>query len=106
MKSCIKCDHYKEKDLEGMSLLEKFNSVSGFCMDSNNPDFNEWAREFGRGIRRVDSYITPNWCSKRKNPKSTEEYYSEEEIKEFVAEEKEQHELIERLKNSDFKWFS
>jgi len=95
MISCRVCELYRPKDLTGMSLLEKSQSVSGFCMDSNNPDFNEWAREFGRGIGRFESYITPKWCSKRKNPKKTEEYYSKEEIREFVAEEKERIKTIE-----------
>jgi len=98
MNNCRKCDHYQSKDLNGMSLLEKFHSVSGFCMDSDNPDFNEWAREFGRGIGRFESYITPNWCSKRKNPKETIEYYTEEEIKEFVVEAKTQQRYREFIK--------
>jgi len=88
MTNCRTCEHYKKKDLIGYSLYEKFQSVSGFCMDSNNPDFNEYARSFGRGIGRADSYTTPKWCAKRENPKGTVEYYSEEEIAEFVAEEK------------------
>jgi len=73
MISCRKCEHYQPKDLTGFTLLEKCQSVSGFCMDSNNSDFNEWAREFGRGINRSDSYITPKWCAKRKNQKGNEE---------------------------------
>ena len=102
MKSCRKCEHYQPKDLTGMSLLEKFHSVSGFCTDSDNPDFNEYARNFGRGIGRLDSYITPKWCSRRKHPKGTEEYYSEEEIREAVYEEKihrEYNEFLKRLKH-------
>ncbi|OHD25275.1 MAG: hypothetical protein A2Y34_03985 [Spirochaetes bacterium GWC1_27_15] len=77
MLTCRKCEHYQPKDLTGMSLVNKLQSVSGFCMDSNNPDFNEYARNFGRGIYRTDSYITPNWCAKRKNPKGTVEYYTQ-----------------------------
>jgi len=66
MISCRKFEHYQSKDLTGFTLLEKCQSVSGFCMDSNNPDFNEYARSFGRGIGRADSYTTPKWCAKRK----------------------------------------
>jgi len=102
MTSCRKCEHYQPKDLEGFTLLEKFQSVSGFCMDSDNPNFNEWAREFGRGTGRFESYISPNWCAKRKNQKETIEHYTEEEIKEFIKEEKTHQryrEFIKKVKN-------
>ena len=104
MISCRKFEHYQSKDLTGFTLLEKFHSVSGFCMDSNNPDFNEYARSFGRGISRNDSYKTPKWCAKRKNPKTTEEYYSEEEIREAVAERK-LIEFIRQMRLGDIRWY-
>ena len=97
MISCRKCEHYQLKDLTGMSLLEKFQSVSGFCMDSDNPDFNEYARNFGRGIGRLESYVTPKWCAKRKNPRETVEYYTKEEISEFVKQEKFNRMSLEQL---------
>jgi len=65
MKSCKKCRYYEEKDLMGMSLLRKLRSVSGFCFDSSNPDFNAFARHYGRGIGRFDSYFRPKWCARK-----------------------------------------
>ena len=50
---------------------------------------------FGRGIKRLDSYITPKWCSKRKNPKITADDYTEEEIKEFTEDEKQYRKFVE-----------
>jgi hypothetical protein len=104
MISCRKCEHYKKKDLTGMSLLRKFQSVSGFCMDSNNPDFNEYAKAFGRGIGRLDSYITPKWCNKRENPKVTVQCYSEEEIREAVTERK-LIEFIRQMRSGNIHWY-
>jgi len=99
MLSCRKCEHYSKDDLSGLSLYRKFRHASGHCMDFNNPDFNEWARIFGRGVKRLDSYITPKWCSKRKNPKTTVEDYSEKEIHELVVREKSLRQLIEYIKH-------
>lgn len=104
MLSCRKCEHYQPKDLTGFTLLEKIQSVSGFCIDSNNPDFNEYARNLGRGIGRFESYITPKWCAERKNPKGTIEYYSEEEIKEFVKERK-LIEFIRHMRSGSIRWY-
>jgi len=86
---CKECEFYSEDDLTGLSPQEKLDHVSGHCMDSNNPDFNEWARTFGRGITREDSLTNPKWCGKLDNPEKTEEYYTKQEINEAVKEAKE-----------------
>lgn len=98
MNNCITSEHYQEKDLTGMSPFERLQSVSGFCMDSDNPDFNEWAKKFGRGICREDSYTNPKWCSKRENPEKTEEYYTKDEISEAVEQEVRYRKLVEFIK--------
>jgi len=100
MTICRECEFYSEDDLTGLSPQDKLDHVSGHCMDSNNPDFNEWARTFGRGITRENSLSHPKWCSKRENPETTEEYYSEEEISEFVAVEKNYRKLITYIKHA------
>ena len=108
MKTCIECEFYSEDDLTGLSPQDKLDHVSGHCMDSNNPDFNEWARTFGRGITREDSLTSPNWCSKRDNHEKTEEYYSEDEISEFVKEEIRNRKLIEFIRctrSNDIIWY-
>ena len=97
---CRECEFYSEDDLTGLSPQEKLDHVSGHCMDSNNPDFNEWARTFGRGITREDSFTSPKWCSKRENPERTEEYYSEDEIREFVEEAKRYQRLTECIRHA------
>ena len=108
---CKECGFYSEDDLTELSPQDKLDHVSGHCMDSGNPDFNEWARMFGRGIVREDSYTSPKWCAKRENPEKTEEYYSEEEISEAVAKAKQYQktsETIKKLRNMSeeelFKW--
>jgi len=105
---CRKCEHYIKDDLTRLSLYRKLRHASGHCMDSNNPDFNEWARNFGRGIKRLDSYITPKWCSKRKNPKITADDYSEEEIHELVKEELNHRKFLRFMKHiniNDIHWY-
>lgn len=62
MFGCRNCDCYRKKNLEGMSLYYKLTSVTGFCMDYNNPDFNNFAKAFGRGVGRFESCIKPKWC--------------------------------------------
>lgn len=100
---CRECEFYSEDDLTGLSPQDKINHTSGHCMDSNNPDFNEWARTFGRGITREDSLTSPKWCAKRENPEKTEECYSKEEISELVTEAKEYHKLL-RFKCGNIRW--
>jgi len=87
--TCIECEFYSEDDLTGLSPQEKLDHVSSHCIDSNNPDFNEWAREFGRGVTKEESLSHPKWCGKIDNPEKTEEYYTKEEISEAVKEAKE-----------------
>ncbi len=65
MNDCRNCEYFKKKNMDGFSLWEKFQSVVGFCMDSNNPYFNDYACRYGRGICRLESYIKPKWCAKR-----------------------------------------
>jgi hypothetical protein len=97
MLCCRKCEHYKKKNLKGFSLSIKIRSVSGFCMDSTNPDFNEYAQAFGRGIGRIESYTSPTWCAKRNNPTKTKEIYSAEDIHAFTEQEKEIREIIKSM---------
>ena len=80
MTICIECEFYSEDNLTGLSSQDMLDHTSGHCMDSDNPDFNEWARTFGKGITREDSLTNPKWCSKRDNHEKTEEYYSEERL--------------------------
>jgi len=87
MTICNKCEFYSEDDLTGLSPQDQLNHVSGHCMDSSNPDFNEWAKKFGRGITREDSLTNHKWCGKLDNPEKTEEYYTKEEISELVVDE-------------------
>jgi len=105
---CRECEFYSEDDLTGLSPQEKLDHVSGHCMDSDNPDFNEWARTFGRGITREDSVSHPKWCGKIDNPEKTEEYYTKEEISEAVKEAKKYQKLTEFIRNArsnDMLWY-
>lgn len=45
-------------------LLYKFQHVKGFCMDSENKCFNEFAKHFGRGLKWRDYIFKPKWCRK------------------------------------------
>ena len=108
MTICRECEFYSEGDLTGLSIEDKLNHVSGHCMDSNNPDFNEWARTFGRGITREDSLTNPKWGGKIDNPEKTEAYYTEDEISEAVAEVKEYQrlaEFIRHARSNDIIWY-
>jgi len=64
MKPCRKCNYYSKDDLTGMSLWDKIHHVSGHCADWTNPDFNGFARTYGRGIKRLDSWSRPKWCNR------------------------------------------
>ena len=108
MTICIECEFYSEDDLTGLSPQDKLDHVSGHCMDSNNPDFNEWARIFGRGITMEDSLTNPKWCAKVDNPETAEEYYTKEEISEAVKEAKKYQRLTEFIRNArsnDIIWY-
>lgn len=60
---CKNCEYFKYKSLKGLSLWRKIWSVSGFCEDSLNTDFNGVARLFGRGISKTDKLKgSPKWC--------------------------------------------
>jgi len=108
MTICKECEFYSEDYLTGLSPQDQLDHTSGHCMDSSNPDFNEWARTFGKGIAREDSYTNPKWCAKIDNPETTVEDYSEEEISELVAVEKNYRKLIAYIKHArsnDMLWY-
>lgn len=68
---CKNCEHFKSKSLKGLSLWRKIWSVSGFCEDSLNTDFNVFARLFGRGVSKTDKLKgCPVWCRFKSNNKN------------------------------------
>jgi len=66
---CRKCKYYQKKDwsfvgfhIFGMfGIFHVLNRVCGFCMDSENPDFNEFAKSYGRGIGKLQAIFSPKW---------------------------------------------
>jgi hypothetical protein len=70
MSKCKKCKYFQGKDwsFAGFHIFGMFgishilNRVCGFCMDSENPDFNDYAKANGRGIGKLQAIFAPKWC--------------------------------------------
>ena len=69
---CYKCDYFQEKDWSWGTLEQRIFGVTGHCMDKENPDFNDWARELGRGIPKTQTLFSPKWCRFRKDFKGVD----------------------------------
>lgn len=66
MIGCWRCEYFQNNRWKmTVPLPKRLFHVVGFCMYSDNPDFNDFAKEYGRGIGRVDSFIKPKWCNKK-----------------------------------------
>jgi hypothetical protein len=39
--------------------------VPGFCMDSENPIFNDYAKRSGRGMGLLEYLLRPKWCNRQ-----------------------------------------
>ena len=71
---CRNCVYFQKADWAGIKIrpFSMFGinhfifRVCGFCMDKNNPDFNNFAKASGRGIGKLDSLFSPKWCRLRK----------------------------------------
>jgi len=60
---CVRCEYFEKANWPWFLPMQKlFTGVAGFCMDSLNPDFNEYAKESGRGIPRTKAIFGPEWC--------------------------------------------
>jgi len=72
--NCKKCMFFQKNNFEGTSLRYKMFGVRGFCMDSENPDFNDFAKAAGRGLCRKDIRKSPDWCrfNKKESNKTRE----------------------------------
>lgn len=78
MGKCKKCKYFNKADwpfvpfrIFGMfGISHIINRVCGFCMDSKNPDFNDYAKASGRGIGKIQSIFSPKWCRFRNKQKS------------------------------------
>jgi hypothetical protein len=70
MGKCKKCKYFQKADwswtgfhIFGMfGLSHRLNRVCGFCMDNDNPDFNDYAQARGRGIGKLQAIFSPKWC--------------------------------------------
>jgi len=108
MTICRECEFYSEDDLTGLSPQDKLDHVSGHCMDADNPDFNNGQEHLVEVLLGKDSLTNPKWCSKLDNPETTEEYYTKDEISEFVKEEIRNRKLIEfirHVRSNDIIWY-
>jgi hypothetical protein len=72
--SCKRCEHFKPygKVMIKMpnwfsQLLFHFQHVKGFCMDSSNPTFNEYAKSSGRGLGYKAYLFGTEGCKFKKN---------------------------------------
>jgi hypothetical protein len=63
---CRNCIYFQPKDWSWGTLSQKLFGVVGFCMDSQNPDFNYFAQCYGRGIGKCEAIFSPEWCRLRK----------------------------------------
>jgi hypothetical protein len=43
-------------------LSHRILRVCGHCMDKDNPDFNIFAKQTGRGIGKIQAIFSPKWC--------------------------------------------
>lgn len=59
---CKNCAFFQARDWKGGTLDQKLFGVCGFCMDSENPDFNWFAQCYGRGISKTQAIFSPKWC--------------------------------------------
>ena len=72
---CKRCIYFQKVDwsfvpfrIFGMfGLSHRINRVCGFCMDSDNSDFNAYAKANGRGIGKLQAILSPKWCRFRKS---------------------------------------
>jgi len=67
---CKRCKYFRKSDWScvGFHVFGMFGvrhiltRVCGFCLDSDNPDFNMFAKVSGRGIGKIQAIFRPKWC--------------------------------------------
>jgi hypothetical protein len=74
MSHCKHCKYFKKADWSRIyvgwgwfGIKHRLFRVCGFCMDSNNPDFNSYAKANGRGIGKIEAIFKPQWCRIKKH---------------------------------------
>ena len=71
---CKKCSYFSKAEYKewnkmigvhifgDFGLKHKILRVCGHCIDSENPDFNVFAKATGRGIGKIEAFLRPKWC--------------------------------------------
>jgi hypothetical protein len=62
---CKKCNYFQKANWSNGTIEQKIFGVSGFCIDDKNPDFNDFAKAYGRGISKTETILSPKWCRLR-----------------------------------------